>query len=103
MVELSDSEINSSIGKQIAILDKIDKKNKKKGQAAIDEDYEKAAKYKKQILQLQNQMVGFEEVQSLLRRKPVLSLKELVQRVIKIDPYLHFSKYIVKEVCEEKA
>jgi hypothetical protein len=46
-VELSEIQIEETIGNHIKVLEKIDKKNKKKAEAAINEDFELAAKYKK--------------------------------------------------------
>ena len=39
------------------IVSKIDKKNKKKNEAAINEEYALAEKYKKQLIELKNKLL----------------------------------------------
>jgi hypothetical protein len=45
-VELSENYLNTKINAHFDILDKMDRKNKKKTEAAVNEDFELAAKYR---------------------------------------------------------
>jgi protein-arginine kinase activator protein McsA len=62
---MPDNEIENSIGAHVKILEKMDRKNKKKIEAASNEDFELAAKYRNQYNQLKNKLMTYEDAQKL--------------------------------------
>ena len=70
-----------SLGLQIAQAEEAKKK------AAIDEDYEAAAMYKKKILKLKEDAITVEKLRTeFLNKKPTLRLSSLFELMNRIDP-----------------
>ena len=82
------------------MLDKVDKKNKKKNEAASNEEFELASKYKKQITQLQSNQIRHDDIQKLFEQKPVLTLRQLIELPLEFDKNLHFTKNLVNNLSE---
>ncbi len=82
------------------MMTKIDKKNKKKNEAAINEEYALADKYKKDINTLKSKMLTEKDIQELLEKRPAINLKELLELMIEEDKTVHFSQNFVKQQIE---
>ena len=84
--ELSDTDLGPvrahySLGTEIA------KAEEAKKQAAMEEDYEAAAMYKKKILQLKEEAMTVEKLRTgYLDKKPVLRLSHILEKMNEIDP-----------------
>ena len=77
-------------------MTKLEKKNKKKNEAAINEEYALADKYKKDINNLKSQLLTEKDIIDLLQRRPVMNLRELLELMIEEDQTVHFSQNFVK-------
>ena len=77
--EMSEEKLTSvrahySLGSEIALAEEAKKK------AAIEEDYEAAAMYKKKILQLKEEAMTVEKLRNdYLNKKPILRLSNLFE------------------------
>ena len=97
-VEMSEETIEQVIGAHIKVLDKMEKKNQKKNKAAMNEDFELAAKYKNQIIALKNQLLKYDDVLSLMKQKPELTLRQLLELTLELDQTLHFTKNLTSNL-----
>lgn len=100
-VELPENEVSSKIEAHLMNLEKMEKKNKKKIQAASDEDFEKAAKYRNQYNLIKNLLLKFEDVQSLLDQKPALTFLEVMELVLQIDERMNFSRNLLNKIVTQ--
>ena len=66
VIELPENLISDTVDTHIILLDKIAKKNKKKDEAARNEEYELAGKYKKRITALENSLLKYDKIIDLL-------------------------------------
>jgi hypothetical protein len=66
-------------------LAKIDRKNKKKAEAAINEEFELAVKYKKQVSDWQSQLLKGSDITKLLSKRPELTLQQAVELLLEVD------------------
>lgn len=64
--------------------------NKKKVEAVDSEDFELAAKYKHQANELRNKLLTTQKVSELMRNRPALTLRELLDLMLEVDTNLHF-------------
>ena len=72
-----------------------------KKQAAIDEDYENAAKYKKQIVELKQQALTVEKLkEQFLNRLPTLSVRSMFELLNEIDPV--FTRSFLVQIISNK-
>eukprot|EP00347_Sterkiella_histriomuscorum_P015774 403355731 len=101
-VELPESEVSIKINHQQSLLLKMEKKNKKKTQAAVDEDFELAAKYRNQFNLLKTQLIKVDELRSMFQKKPELTERQLIDLIIEHDNNLHFSRNLVDHIVEDK-
>jgi len=65
-------------------------KNKRKVEAVDNEDFELAAKYKHQANDLRNKLLTAQKVVDLMRNRPALTLRELLDLMLEVDTNLHF-------------
>ena len=86
MNEMSE-DILTPIKAHYNLGDEIKKAEEAKKQAAIDEDYESAAKYKKMITSLKEEAMTAEKLRNnYITKKPILRLNSLFEIMNKIDP-----------------
>ena len=64
--------------------------NKMKVEAVDKEDFELAAKYKHQANELKNKLLTAQKVFELMRNRPALTLRELIDLMLEVDTNLHF-------------
>lgn len=64
--------------------------NKMKVEAVDNEDFELAAKYKHQANELKNKLLTAQKVFELMRNRPALTLRELIDLMLEVDTNLHF-------------
>lgn len=98
IVELPSDEIESTVGKHIHKLDKIDRTNKKKAVAAGNEEFEKAVQYRNKANALKDSLMKFEEVEQLLSKKPFMNTEQLCELVVEIDHSGSFAEHILDKV-----
>lgn len=86
--ELDDLRL-SQIRAHYGLADEIKHAEELKKQAAIDEDYENAAKYKKLIVSLKEQTLTVDKLkQEYLNEKPEVSTKQLLEQMNTLDPLI---------------
>ena len=64
--------------------------NKRKVEAVDNEDFELAAKYKHQANDLRNKLLTAQNVSDLMRNRPALTSRELLDLMLEVDTNLHF-------------
>jgi len=64
--------------------------NKRKVEAVDNEDFELAAKYKHQANDLRNKLLTAQKMADLMRSRPALTLRELLDLMLEVDTNLHF-------------
>ena len=87
---MSDKELSDTMDAHIYVLAEIDMVNKRKVEAVDNEDFELAAKYKHQANDLRNKLLTAQKVSELMRNRPALTLKELLDLMLEVDTNLHF-------------
>jgi protein associated with RNAse G/E len=87
---MSDKELSDTLDAHIYVLAEIDMVNKKKVEAVDNEDFELAAKYKHQANDLRNKLLTTKKVLELMRNRPALTLRELLDLMLGVDTKLHF-------------
>ena len=87
---MSDKELSDTLDAHIYVLAEIDMVNKKKVEAVDNEDFELAAKYKHQANDLRNKLLTTKKVLELMRNRPALTLRELLDLMLEVDTKLHF-------------
>lgn len=92
---MSESELSQTIDDHILTMNKIEEENKKKAEAIETEDFEVASKCKKTIDSLKQRLLSPQAVQDLLKKKPVLTLLDLLLIVLDQDTSLNFTKNLL--------
>lgn len=87
---MSDKELSDTLDAHIYVLAEIDMVNKMKVEAVDNEDFELAAKYKHQANELKNKLLTAQKVFELMRNRPALTLRELIDLMLEVDTNLHF-------------
>jgi hypothetical protein len=77
------------------LLAQIEQENVKKAEAIEIEDFELAAKSKKIIDSLKVKLLSPQSIQNLLKRKPALTMQELMLMVLDCDSRLHFTDNLI--------
>ena len=87
LVNELDDESVQPIRAHYGLADEIARVEELKKQAAIEEDYENAANYKKQIVKLKSEAMTTERLKTeYLEQKPILRVKDMFVKLCDIDP-----------------